>query len=56
MTQIFDISHEMMAYQAMQEAHRAFPDDEDLWNDYQKAKAQMEVAWLQYKSELPDAA
>jgi len=35
------------AYQALLEGHRAYPDDELIWEDLCKAKAEMEVAWLE---------
>jgi hypothetical protein len=35
------------AYQALLEGHRRDPDDEELWEDLQKARAEMEVAWLE---------
>ena len=35
------------AYQTLLEGHRAHPDDEDLQEDLTKAKAAMEIAWLQ---------
>jgi hypothetical protein len=37
---------EIQAYQALLEGHRAFPDDELIYQDMLKAKAAMEVAWL----------
>jgi hypothetical protein len=42
-----DLAHETQAYQAYLEGHRAHPDDDDLYSDLQKARAAMEVAWLQ---------
>jgi hypothetical protein len=35
------------AYQALLEGHRRDPDDELLWDDLQKARAAMEIAWLE---------
>jgi hypothetical protein len=43
----FDLSIETQAYQALLEGHRADPDDELLYQDMLKAKAAMEIAWLQ---------
>jgi hypothetical protein len=43
----FDLAHEIQAYQALLEGHRADPDDELLYQDMLKAKATMEIAWLQ---------
>lgn len=37
---------ETEAYQVMLEAHRLDPDNEDLYTDYLKAKAAVEIAWL----------
>lgn len=34
------------AYQAMLEGQRAHPDDEDIAEDVEKARAAMEVEWL----------
>jgi hypothetical protein len=41
-----DLSSETEAYQALLEGHRAYPDDDDLYRHMLKAKAAMEVAWL----------
>jgi hypothetical protein len=41
-----DLASETEAYQALLEGHRAWPDNEDLYLDMLKAKAAMEVAWL----------
>ena len=43
----FDLALEIQAYQALLEGHRADPDDELLYQDMLKAKAAMEIAWLQ---------
>jgi hypothetical protein len=43
----FDLAMEIQAYQALLEGHRADPDDELLYQDMLKAKATMEIAWLQ---------
>ncbi len=43
-----DLAIETQAYQAYLEGHRAHPDDDDLYSDLQKARAAMEVAWLQF--------
>jgi hypothetical protein len=42
-----DLALEIQAYQALLEGHRADPDDELLYQDMLKAKAAMEIAWLQ---------
>lgn len=43
-----NLSHEIQAFQVYQEAVRLDPDDEQLQEDYKKAKKQMEIAWLQH--------
>jgi hypothetical protein len=50
-----DLATETQAYQALLEGHRAEPDDELIYQDMLKAKASMEIAWLQAagKKELP---
>jgi hypothetical protein len=35
------------AFQALLEGHRAYPDDDQLFDDLRKAKAAMEQAWLE---------
>lgn len=40
---------ETEAYQALLEGHRRDPDDDELYEDLQKAKAAMETAWLEAK-------
>jgi hypothetical protein len=42
-----NLAIETQAYQAFLEGHRAHPDNEDLYEDMLKAKAAMEVAWLE---------
>jgi hypothetical protein len=42
-----NLQTETQAYQTLLEGHRADPDDELLYQDMLKAKAAMEVAWLQ---------
>lgn len=42
-----DLAVETAAYQVLLEGHRAEPDDEEIYLDMLKAKAAMEVAWLQ---------
>jgi hypothetical protein len=42
-----DLAHETQAYQALLEGHRHDPDNDELYADMLKAKAAMEVAWLQ---------
>jgi hypothetical protein len=49
----FDLALESEAHQAMLEAHRAHPDDEELYADYLKAKARCEVAWLSHGQAKP---
>ena len=41
-----DLAAETQAFQALLEGHRADPDNEELYRDMLKAKAAMEVAWL----------
>jgi hypothetical protein len=41
------LAAETEAFQALLEAHRALPDNDDLYADMLKAKAAMEVAWLE---------
>jgi hypothetical protein len=45
---VLNLAIETQAYQALLEGHRADPDNEDLYTDLQKAKAAMEIAWLQF--------
>ena len=40
------LASETEAYQVLLEGHRARPDDDDLYCDMLKAKAAVEVAWL----------
>lgn len=44
---VLNLATETQAYQALLEGHRADPDNEDLYTDLLKAKAAMEIAWLQ---------
>ena len=44
---VLNLATETQAYQTLLEGHRADPDNEDLYTDLQKAKAAMEIAWLQ---------
>jgi hypothetical protein len=44
---VLNLATETQAYQALLEGHRADPDNEDLYTDLVKAKAAMEIAWLQ---------
>ena len=44
---MLNLATETQAYQALLEGHRADPDNEDLYTDLLKAKAAMEIAWLQ---------
>ena len=43
----FDLALETQAYQTLLEGHRATPDDKLIYQDMLKAKAAMEIAWLQ---------
>jgi hypothetical protein len=43
----FDLALETQAYQVLLEGHRLVPDDELIYQDMLKAKAAMEIAWLQ---------
>jgi hypothetical protein len=47
---------EIEAYQAYLEGHRADPDDEHLWEDLQKAKRAMQLAWLNLQMAAPARA
>lgn len=49
---MLDLAIETQAYQAYLEGHRAHPDDALLHEDMGKAKAAMEVAWLQRTGSL----
>ena len=42
-----NLADETQAYQALLEGHRMDPDDEEVWEDLQKARRAMEVAWLE---------
>jgi hypothetical protein len=44
---VLNLAAETQAYQTLLEGHRMDPENEDLYIDLQKAKAAMEVAWLQ---------
>ena len=50
---VLNVATETQAYQALLEGHRADPDNEDLYTDLQKAKAAMEIAWLQASARRP---
>jgi hypothetical protein len=41
------LSEELSAFQTYLEAVRAHPDDDELWEDLAKAKAAVEVAYLE---------
>jgi hypothetical protein len=45
---VLNLAAETQAYQALLEGHRADPDNEELYIDLQKARAAMEIAWLQF--------
>ena len=45
---VLNLAAETQAYQALLEGHRMDPDNEDLYVDLLKARAAMEVAWLQF--------
>ena len=49
----FDLALETQAYQTLLEGHRAVPDDELIYQDMLKAKAAMEIAWLQASTRRP---
>jgi hypothetical protein len=49
-----DLASETLAYQTYLEGHRAYPDDEELYSDLQKARAAMEVAWLRFATGAGD--
>jgi hypothetical protein len=51
----FDLSLETQAYQTLLEGHRAVPDDELIYQDMLKAKAAMEIAWLQASTRRPSS-
>jgi hypothetical protein len=51
---VMDLAIETQAYQALLEGHRAHPEGEDLYTDPQKARAAMEVAWLQFAAAAGD--
>jgi hypothetical protein len=44
---VLNLAAETEAYQALLEGHRMDPENEHLYLDLLKAKAAMEVAWLQ---------
>jgi hypothetical protein len=44
---VLNLAAETQAYQTLLEGHRMDPENEDLYVDLLKAKAAMEVAWLQ---------
>lgn len=48
---MLDLGAESEAFQVMLEAHRADPDNDDLYDDYLKAKAAVETAWLEAQCE-----
>jgi hypothetical protein len=48
-----NLAMETQAYQVFLEGHRTDPDNEQLYQDLLKAKAAMEVAWLQLLSARP---
>jgi hypothetical protein len=45
----YDLALETEAYQALLEAHRAEPDNDELYADMKKAEAVMETTWLRMK-------
>jgi hypothetical protein len=51
----FDLALETQAYQVLLEGHRAAPEDELIYEDMLKAKATMEVAWLQASARRPSS-
>ena len=44
---MLNLAAETEAYQTLLEGHRMDPDNEDLYIDMLKARAAMELAWLQ---------
>jgi hypothetical protein len=40
-------------YQTLLEGHRAYPDNDELFEDLLKARAAMEVAWLERMADEP---
>jgi hypothetical protein len=42
------LSDETTAYQVLLEGHRAYPDDEHIYEDMLKAKVALTVAWLNH--------
>lgn len=40
------------AYQAYLEGHRAYPDDDELYEDLLRARKALEVAWLDHRMTL----
>ena len=44
---VLNLAAETQAYQTLLEGHRMDPENEDLYVDLQKARAAMEIAWLQ---------
>jgi hypothetical protein len=42
-----DLATEVEAYQVLLEGHRLDPDNDEIYQDMLKAKAAMEVAWLE---------
>jgi hypothetical protein len=48
-----DLAAETIAYQALLEGHRAYPDDEQIYADLLAARAAMEVAWLERNPVAP---
>jgi hypothetical protein len=51
----FNLALETQAYQVLLEGHRAAPDDELIFEDMLKAKATMEIAWLQAAAGRPSS-
>lgn len=50
------LAAETQAYQTYLEGHRQDPDDEHLWEDLQKAKRAMQLAWLHLQMNAPARA
>jgi len=42
------LAAETQAHQVLLEGHRAYPDNESIYKDWQKAKAAMEIAWMEH--------
>jgi hypothetical protein len=50
------LARESEAYQAMLEGVRAHPDDDELQEDFERAKRAVDVAWIEHHTRMGDAA